>query len=1579
MTKRSTLSVVTVALIATAVAEAQPQPQILLVAGSPGNYTAQALSALNIRAERRSPGQFRTTSPFDYDLIIWGMDESRSVLEADREQVRAFVESGGVLLCFRGNDADGWLPSPMERDKSYELGQVLVPEHPVLTTPNPFTQKELVDVHGGSIYRAFCRLGPGWAALVSTGKPQAWDKTEQRFPDDAHFGLVEMQLGRGRIIMTQMIPAYHWFHDRNGDQASSGARLFENLLAYALSISHAEAASRPEPRWPEHFIDDLSELMTLPRGFIPERPEAGAWEAQSKGPYVSKSDRRGVWTVTHIDAPSAAGNFCELAREMPLPERAGPLSLRWYVSDTYCGGRERILGGANHGKTAFANERAQHRYAQVWVGDQLVWEQDVLGRNPQPARRRFYSADITDIVPKDAGSCRVRLRVEDRKGSDDKPFAIDVFWAAVQVLPGLQTLPAGKLSPPTELSDGSYPLSPAQPATLRLPGTHGRFRVAVRLRDRVSDRPRLTLKTGGRTLAAWQLTADDHRWHWAVTPLVELEASQDIILSLDGPPGSVCDITELALLPEPLCRHVADTPAPARPQRPAARALDSFTLTVQETAGVARNREVVTQGLPFAEGCLREPKLLCLAAANGERVPCQASRLASWPDGSVRIALTSLPVSCPANGSATFRAGTTTHANSAPDHPTITIEVDADEIRIDTGVISATVSKTHGRVVDRVSGSAGTVLKSEDNVWDLALEDETGRVVRSGGRTVTSTLIADTGPLRVLIVRCGSCADADGRLLDYRLQLEATAGSDALGLEAIIINREDTAETYLKRWSMHVAAPAEAPARVWLGPDEAVTAKPGSVLYQHREDRLSWTDPAAPKDWGKASAPGLFRLGQVAVGARWFWQRFPQAIRFGGDGVRFDFIPPALDERDLPEKWQAQMAEMTTRYPVGGVGYPQSPGKMGLFRLARGEALHQELRFVFGGAGTDADTAARMAPLNDRLRAVPRPDYTAATRAFGQFQPAGTTFPRYEGSLDGLYQNHLAKRRTRREYGFENFGDDTFEWGYGPSYTYWSNSEYDHHHGFALQYLRNGDPRWWELAEQQARMYRDVVVIHHGPDSLRGGPRHHNATSMWMPKHDEQYWVADHTAHGPSCGHSWAQGMIDYWFLTGDPWSGEVVRELAQWYCTCVETNRYGAGGQERGPGWALIAISALNSALQTDRLQAAGSTVVDWIVNWQDPMRGVLSIPISEQPSYEGGTVFMHGIVGRALGRWYDATGDQRARLACIGIAEWMTTEPMGQPGQFWYKQSPNNSRRYSATSQCLTGLTYAYQLSRDDWFAQIALALYRQTGGSSRSISWYPQALAHLAPVVTPAEVTLEPDALVAAPGTPGHAMVRIRNTTDAALSATFRSTAPARVRLQCQETVDVPAGESREVSVDVAVDTPDASGEATLELTLQQDARSVKRVQLALDVRAVERIVNLELAADQAVLTAPMVLDRSGPEPSVHTPRTAAFVPEPGPATGDEGGFAMFAVDIPSDGQYRIGADVYWLDPEGNSFYISIDGEPDRVFGNAGEMRAWIRIEDKPVTLTEGKHTVRIRTREDGAKLRRLVVRSVVAQSR
>ncbi len=1313
-----------------AVSAVAADPTVVLVASSPENLTAQGLDALGIEHRRVSLREFRDFSTLDADLLIWGFDESREALAPRQEEMAAFLRAGGVFLGFRSSGEDAWLPVPAAHDKAYAFGEILCPEHAIFTQPHALSEKELAQVHGGSVYRAFRGLGPGWIPLCSTGAEQAWDKTSPG-GDGPCYGLIELPLGEGRLILCQMIPEYAWFRDAEGDRETPGAKLFETLVRYALANAPSRAADRPPRVAPESFRGDLADVVVTPgrRSGVPLTEPA--WKYQSSGPYRWKVDRRGVLTFTHADEPSTAGNFAQLSGSLAVPPDTNSLVLRWYKTDTYCGGREVQLGGKDHGQLALENYKREMRFAQVLVNGEVVWENDVCGPNPQPARRAVHYADVTELVRK-AGRCDVVLRVEDRKGSGEEPFAIDVFFAAVDLLTNLQLKPVADMKSEGFTVEAQAKRLAADKGVLetQYDGPNGRFALAVCLTDGFEGRSKLKLLAAGKPLADWTLSADDGATWWAVAPPAELRTGDQLQVEITREGQESPCVAQLAVIaPELLAKPVAE--AARVVHRGEVTEQVRFAVTVPETSGLARTDEVATAGLPFPRGCLTEEANVRVLDDGGQPVPCQFRPVGRWSDGSARTTVVAFPANVGADALARYTIEAGKNVTPGPEGA-LQLSEEADRICIDTGPLQAVFSKRKGTVVETL-GRGAEVVKPAEAAWELVVGTEEGRTLRSGGETVSSVRIVERGPVRALLVRTGSLADEAGKQLDYRMTTELTAGSDLLRVEVSIVNREDQPEVYIKRWSLDFPVAGAETGRVDLG-DRWCAANDGAVLYQHREDRLTWTGADAECSRVEGKASGWVRLPGLVIGPRWFWQRFPQAVQFSPDKVRFDLLPEAFDSGDLPTRWRDRLLEMTDRFTVGGVGYPQSPGKMGLFRLTRGEALSQEFGIVADGAAVDAPPVGRER-LVTPLRPVAEPAYTASTGAFGALVPRDPErLERYEQLVDRCYEGYLAQRRKRREYGFENFGDSTFEWGYGPSYTYWSNSEYDHHHGFGLQYLRSGDPRWWELCETAARQYRDVVVVHDASDEsgMRGGPHHHNATNLWMPQHEEQFWIADHTLHGCHVSHSWVEGLILYAWVSGDPWAEEVIDEMAGWYVRMVERNQFGAGGQERGPGWTLIALSALAEATQDEQVIAAGGTVAEWLLEHQDPIRGVVSVPISEQRSYEGGSTFMHGIVGRGLGRWCDVTGDPRVKNATIGIAEWIITEPMGEPGMFWYKQSPQNSTRYRPTDQVLTALSYAYTLSEDPRFADVAVALIDKTGPNVRSMSWHGQSLKHLWPLL-------------------------------------------------------------------------------------------------------------------------------------------------------------------------------------------------------------------------------------------------------
>ena len=85
---------------------------------------------------------------------------------------------------------------------------------------------------------------------------------------------------------------------------------------------------------------------------------------------------------------------------------------------------------------------------------------------------------------------------------------------------------------------------------------------------------------------------------------------------------------------------------------------------------------------------------------------------------------------------------------------------------------------------------------------------------------------------------------------------------------------------------------------------------------------------------------------------------------------------------------------------------------------------------------------------------------------------------------------------------------------------------------------------------------------------------------------------------------------------------------------------------------------------------------------------------------------------------------------------------------------------------------------------------------------------------------------------------------------------------------------------------------------------------------------------------------------------------------------GGDATLTFTLPSDGEYILWGRAWWDDECGNSLTLSIDDGRDFSFGQDPTYKTWHWIRSTPrlkqLKLTAGKHTLKIKNREDGIKL-------------
>lgn len=90
------------------------------------------------------------------------------------------------------------------------------------------------------------------------------------------------------------------------------------------------------------------------------------------------------------------------------------------------------------------------------------------------------------------------------------------------------------------------------------------------------------------------------------------------------------------------------------------------------------------------------------------------------------------------------------------------------------------------------------------------------------------------------------------------------------------------------------------------------------------------------------------------------------------------------------------------------------------------------------------------------------------------------------------------------------------------------------------------------------------------------------------------------------------------------------------------------------------------------------------------------------------------------------------------------------------------------------------------------------------------------------------------------------------------------------------------------------------------------------------------------------------------------------ETGPA---DDGHAEYKINVPVTGTYQFWARCWWYDSCGNSFFVLVDSNtvtPETPTVTGQTFKKWLWVPGPAVKLTQGVHTIRIRYREDGAKM-------------
>ncbi len=596
-----------------------------------------------------------------------------------------------------------------------------------------------------------------------------------------------------------------------------------------------------------------------------------------------------------------------------------------------------------------------------------------------------------------------------------------------------------------------------------------------------------------------------------------------------------------------------------------------------------RRGEPVTCGLPWPRGVLVSIGELALFDATGARLPLQARALERWADGSVRWAL--LDWRADLEGEETrFTVGAVDASSGAlspvPESPlAVEREPASGAVAVDTGSARFAVRPGGPLPFDRATVGGRPALAPERG--GLAAEDGSGRRYRA---RIERVEIDEAGPVRVALRLVGSLVAERGgeSLADLEVEQHFWAASSTVRLRVAVTNPRAAGHAG-GRWRLGAAGavefrdlalavalpPGEGAPELLCSPEAGRAPERFALpfeLYQDSSGGENWKSrvhvdrrgevPLAFRGYrlaaGEARREGLratpaIRLergeARLGVAMRHFWQSFPKAVEADGDALTVRLFPPRA-------------------------AAPQE--------LQGGERKTHELWLALGRDGNGD-------PLPEWCRspalARAEPEWYAAAEALPRLVPrARDPHAGYCGLVDQAIEGEETFERKREaidEYGWRHFGDlwadheAVFADGPGPIVSHYNN-QYDAVRGFAAQFLRSGDPRWFRFMDELARHVADIDVYHTDRDKSA-----YNHGLFWHTVHYVDAGTSTHRSYpdapgvaggGPAAGHLYAEGLALHYLLTGSRASRETALELGRYAIDADDGRRTVFRFLDRGP-----------------------------------------------------------------------------------------------------------------------------------------------------------------------------------------------------------------------------------------------------------------------------------------------------------------------------------------------------------------------------------------------------------------------------
>jgi hypothetical protein len=375
----------------------------------------------------------------------------------------------------------------------------------------------------------------------------------------------------------------------------------------------------------------------------------------------------------------------------------------------------------------------------------------------------------------------------------------------------------------------------------------------------------------------------------------------------------------------------------------------------------------------------------------------------------------------------------------------------------------------------------------------------------------------------------------------------------------------------------------------------------------------------------------------VAIGIRHFIEEYPKELAIGADG---------------------QVQAFTWSPKAGPMSFARSsdaPGSEGAIEnWAQGIAKTSEVVFYFHRGGlSDAEIAKTTRALLTPAVAHVEPSWYGATGVYGHFAPRTAAFPEYQRALDYKFDWVLFNQHWMPWYGMFDYGDIKVNFN-GERWDNWGHNEPAQDFEVWLQFMRTGDPRYFDAAQALSRHTMDVDNTH-----WPSGPRYRGDTNYpldywktldeppatkWLGigrRHSAQHWQHALSAH------VWVQGWLANYYLAADHRALDVAIQTAEMHLRRLWGEHDLTGRRLYLSVWNLTEVW---DATKDPRYGDEAKARVARMLRLQFEQGGALAMD-----RYGYAQIY----ASQGLSRYYGMTGDEDVRQALVRHARFVRDVP--------------------------------------------------------------------------------------------------------------------------------------------------------------------------------------------------------------------------------------------------------------------------------------------------------------------------------